>query len=297
MTDEEDDELASAVPDAGWTGYDSGDGWPGGVDEVFLGEESRSFAADERELRELERRVESDRTPAFPIDARRSLPLKFLWTRWQKLAMRGRSDVVDDFGRDPRATARWEPLLELLYSRWFRVETRGLENIPKQSCVVLSKHQSAWETLALQTVLPPHCWVAKRELLWIPFFGWLLALSSPIALDRSKGKESMRQLLEKGKSKLQQGFSVVLFPEGTRIPFGQRGKYKIGGALLAEHSGVQVMPVAHNAGKFWGRNSFIKYPGTVVMSIGKPIDTSGLKADEINRQTEDWIEGEMTKLG
>jgi len=178
-----------------------------------------------------------------------------------------------------------------------RMEVRGIENIPKQSCVVLSKHQSAWETLALQTVLPAHCWVAKRELLWIPFFGWLLALSSPIALDRSKGKESMRQLLDKGKQKLQQGFSVVLFPEGTRIPFGQRGKYKIGGAMLAAHSAVPVLPVAHNAGKFWGRNAFIKHPGTVVMVIGKPIDTTGLKADEINCRVEDWIEGEMIKLG
>lgn len=178
-----------------------------------------------------------------------------------------------------------------------RMEVRGIENIPKQSCVVLSKHQSAWETLALQTVLPPHCWVAKRELLWIPFFGWLLALSSPIALDRSKGKEALRQLLQKGKQKLQQGFSVVLFPEGTRIPFGQRGNYKIGGAMLAAHSAVPVLPVAHNAGKFWGRNAFIKHPGTVVMVIGQPIDTTGLKTDEINRRVEDWIEGEMTKLG
>ena len=178
-----------------------------------------------------------------------------------------------------------------------RMEVRGIENIPARSCVVLSKHQSAWETLALQLVLPAHCWVAKRELLWIPFFGWLLALSSPIALDRSKGKESMRQLLDKGKTKLEQGFSVVLFPEGTRIPFGQRGKYKIGGAMLAAHSGVPVLPIAHNAGKFWGRNAFIKNPGTVVISVGQPIDSTGLKPDELNRRVEDWIEGEMIKLG
>lgn len=177
-----------------------------------------------------------------------------------------------------------------------RMEVRGIENIPSRSCVVLSKHQSAWETLALQLVLPPHCWVAKRELLWIPFFGWLLALSSPIALDRSKGKESMRQLLEKGKARLEHGFSVVLFPEGTRIPFGQRGKYKIGGAMLAAHCEVPVLPIAHNAGKFWGRNAFVKHPGTVVMSIGKPIETKGVKPDEINRLTEEWIEGEMAKL-
>jgi 1-acyl-sn-glycerol-3-phosphate acyltransferase len=178
-----------------------------------------------------------------------------------------------------------------------RMEVRGVENIPKQPCVVLSKHQSAWETVSLQLVLPPHAWVAKRSLLWVPFFGWLLALSNPIALDRSKGKESMRQILEKGKKKLDDGFSVVIFPEGTRIPFGQRGKYKIGGAMLAEHTGAMVLPVAHNAGKYWGRNSVRKHPGTIIMSIGKPIVTTGLKADEINRLTEEWIEGEMTKLG
>jgi len=178
-----------------------------------------------------------------------------------------------------------------------RMEVHGAENIPSHPCVVLSKHQSAWETVALQIVLPPHAWVAKRELLWIPFFGWLLALSSPIALDRSKGKESMRQVLEKGKKKLADGFSVVMFPEGTRIPFGQRGKYKLGGAMLAEQSGAMVLPVAHNAGKYWGKNSIRKHPGTIIMSIGKPIVTTGLKADEIIRLTEDWIEGEMTKLG
>jgi 1-acyl-sn-glycerol-3-phosphate acyltransferase len=178
-----------------------------------------------------------------------------------------------------------------------RMEVRGLENIPNQACVVLSKHQSAWETLSLQLVLPPHAWVAKRELLWIPFFGWLLALSSPIALDRSKGKAAMKELLKKGKEKLEQGFSIVLFPEGTRMPYGERGKYKIGGALLASHAGVPVLPVAHNAGKFWGRNAFIKKPGTIVMVIGPVIDTTGLKAEEINARTEAWIEGEMTRLG
>jgi len=177
-----------------------------------------------------------------------------------------------------------------------RMEVRGRENIPPASCVVLSKHQSAWETLALQLVLPPHVWVAKRELLWIPFFGWLLALSSPIALNRSKGKEAMRQLLEQGKVKLEQGFSVVLFPEGTRIPYGEKGRYKLGGAMLASHAGVPVLPIAHNAGKFWGRNAFIKQPGVVQMVIGAPIATAGLKAEEINRQVEDWIEGEMAKL-
>lgn len=177
------------------------------------------------------------------------------------------------------------------------MQVRGAEHIPAEACVVLSKHQSAWETLALQLVLPPHVWVVKRELLWLPFFGWLLALSSPIALNRGKGKAAMQQLLAQGTKKLQQGFSVVLFPEGTRMPYGVRGKYKIGGALLAEHSGATVLPVAHNAGKFWGRNAFIKHPGTITLSFGKPIASKGLNATQLNAQVEAWIETEMETLG
>lgn len=177
-----------------------------------------------------------------------------------------------------------------------RIEVRGAENIPQEPCVVLCKHQSAWETFALQTVFPPQVWVLKRELLFLPFFGWGLALTSPIAINRSKGKEAMKQLLEQGKQRLAAGFCVVVFPEGTRMPYGKRGKYKIGGAMLGESSGALVVPVAHNAGKFWGRQSFLKYPGTVIMSIGKPLDPKGLKADEINRQVEDWIETEIGKL-
>jgi 1-acyl-sn-glycerol-3-phosphate acyltransferase len=177
-----------------------------------------------------------------------------------------------------------------------RMEVRGAENIPSQPCIVMCKHQSAWETFALQRVFPDQVWVLKRELLWLPFFGWGLALTSPIAIDRSKGKQAMKQLLEQGKDRLDNGFCVVIFPEGTRMPYGVRGKYKIGGALLGESSGAPVVPVAHNAGKFWGRNSFLKRPGTIVMSIGQPIDPAGLKADEINRRVEDWIEAEMIKL-
>lgn len=177
-----------------------------------------------------------------------------------------------------------------------RMEVRGIENIPKEPCVVLCKHQSAWETFALQTVFPPQVWVLKRELLWLPFFGWGLALTSPIAIDRSNGKQAMKQLLKQGKQRLDAGFCVVIFPEGTRMPYGVRGKYKIGGAMLGASSGAPVVPVAHNAGRHWGRNSFLKYPGTITMSIGKPIDPKGLKADEINRLTEEWIEAEMERI-
>jgi 1-acyl-sn-glycerol-3-phosphate acyltransferase len=175
-------------------------------------------------------------------------------------------------------------------------EVRGIENLPKKPCIVMCKHQSAWETLALQQIFPPQVWVLKRELLWIPFFGWALALTSPIAIKRSDGKGAIKQLLKQGKQRLAQGFCVVIFPEGTRIPYGQRGKYKIGGALLAASSGVPVIPVAHNAGRLWGRKSFSKHPGLITMSIGAPIETRGLKADEINQRVETWIENEIRNL-
>jgi 1-acyl-sn-glycerol-3-phosphate acyltransferase len=177
-----------------------------------------------------------------------------------------------------------------------RMEVRGAENIPKEPCIILCKHQSAWETFALQVVFPPQVWVLKRELLWLPFFGWGLALTNPIAINRSDGKGAMKQLLRQGKERLEDGFCVVIFPEGTRVPFGQRGKYKIGGALLAASSGVPVVPVAHNAGRLWGRNAFSKHPGLITMSIGEPINTEGLKADAINARVEAWIENEIQQL-
>ncbi len=178
-----------------------------------------------------------------------------------------------------------------------RMEVRGAENIPKEPCIILSKHQSAWETFALQTVFPHQAYVLKRELLWIPFFGWGLALHSPIAINRSKGKDAMQQLLKQGRQRLDDGFCVVVFPEGTRMPFGKRGKYKLGGAMLGASTGAPVVPVAHNAGKLWGRGAFMRYPGTIVMSIGKPIATTGLKPEEINRQVEAWIESEVQSIG
>ena len=177
-----------------------------------------------------------------------------------------------------------------------RMEVRGADNIPTKPCLVLCKHQSAWETIALQKVFPPQVWVIKRELLWLPFFGWGLAMTSPVAIKRSESREAIKQLLRQGKERLELGFCVVIFPEGTRIPFGQRGKYKIGGALLGASSGAPIVPVAHNAGKLWGRKSFLKYPGVITMSIGTPIDPAGLKAEEINRRVEEWIETEVTRL-
>ncbi len=172
----------------------------------------------------------------------------------------------------------------------------GEENIPKTPSIVLSKHQSAWETMAFQKIFPPQVWVLKKELLRIPFFGWGLSMTSPIAIDRSSGKAALDQVVEQGRDRLKQGFWVVIFPEGTRIAPGKRGKYKIGGAWLATHTDVPVVPVAHNAGEFWGRNAFVKHPGTITVSVGKPIDQTGLEAGELNAKVEAWIEQETARI-
>ncbi len=173
---------------------------------------------------------------------------------------------------------------------------KGRENIPDSPSIVLCKHQSAWETLALQLILPPQVWVLKRSLLLIPFFGWALALTSPIAINRSAGREALKQLVAKGKDRLANNLWIVIFPEGTRISPGQRGKYHIGGAWLATHTGTQVVPVAHNAGKFWPKHSMLKQPGVIQISIGKPIESLGLKSDALNKKVEAWIEAEMLTL-
>ena len=168
----------------------------------------------------------------------------------------------------------------------------GAENIPAHPCVILAKHQSAWETIAFQAIFPPQIWVLKRSLLLIPFFGWALWALKSIAIDRSAGRE----LVSQGKDRLAIGLSVVVFPEGTRVSPGHKGKYHIGGAWLATHTGATVLPVAHNAGEYWRKNSLLKYPGTITVSIGKPIEAAGMKADVLNHQVEAWIEAEMARL-
>lgn len=176
-----------------------------------------------------------------------------------------------------------------------RYEITGLEHIPHSPTIILSKHQSAWETFAFQAIFPTQVYVLKRELLWIPIFGWGLAMSSPIAINRAAGREALKQLVEKGKDRLAKGLWVVIFPEGTRIAPKKRGKYHIGGAWLAVHTQTPVLPVAHNAGDFWPKG-FIKTPGVIQIHIGKPIQTTGLKTDALNQQVENWIEAEMETL-
>lgn len=172
----------------------------------------------------------------------------------------------------------------------------GMEHIPNHPSIILAKHQSAWETLAFQAIFPPQVWVMKKSLLWIPFFGWGLAMTSPIAINRAAGREALKQLVEQGKDRLEKGFWVVVFPEGTRTDVGARGKYHIGGAWLASHTKSTVVPVAHNAGRYWRKNSFIKYPGEITLVIGAPIETAHLKTDILNNQVETWIETQMMSL-
>ena len=175
----------------------------------------------------------------------------------------------------------------------YRVQGRIPEGGPY---IVLSKHQSAWETLAYQVLLPPQVMVLKRGLLWVPFFGWGLATLSPITVRRDARARTLRRLLEQGKDRLAQGFWIVVFPEGTRVPPGERRPYQAGGAWLACRTGVPVVPIAHNAGELWPRNSFLKYPGTVTVSIGEPIETKGMKAEALLARVESWIEAEMTRI-
>lgn len=177
--------------------------------------------------------------------------------------------------------------------RW---TVEGRENLPTTPAVILARHESAWETLAFQAIFPPQVHVLKRELLWIPFFGWGLALMSPIAIDRRRGLAALRQIARRGSERLGQQFWVVVFPEGTRVRPGERRKYQLGGAWLAAHSGAPVVPVAHNAGRLWPRNSFLKYPGKVTVRIGPPIDSAGKKPEAINAMAEEWIEAQQKTL-
>jgi 1-acyl-sn-glycerol-3-phosphate acyltransferase len=185
-------------------------------------------------------------------------------------------------------------LLRVLCRLDYRVE--GLEHLPPGAAIILSKHQSAWETIAFQQIFPAQTWVLKRELMWIPLFGWALALTRPIAIDRGAGRKAVEAVVTQGRERLQSGIWVVVFPEGTRVAPGARKRYAMGGAILAAETGYPVVPVAHNAGSFWLRRGFMKKPGTVRVVIGPTIDPRGRKAEEIIRQAEEWIENKMRGL-
>ena len=175
-------------------------------------------------------------------------------------------------------------------------EVHGLENLPARPAVLLSNHQSAWETLFFQSLFPPLSYILKWQLLWIPFFGWGLAANRPVAINRAKKMRALDQLVTQGAVRLREGRWLAIFPEGTRRRPGRPGKFQAGGALLAVRCGAPVVPVAHNAGLFWPKNSFRKYPGVIQMRIGKTISSEGRKPHEVNAQAEAWIRETLRAL-
>jgi 1-acyl-sn-glycerol-3-phosphate acyltransferase len=177
-----------------------------------------------------------------------------------------------------------------------RYRVVGMENVPPEPCVIVAKHESAWETLAFQKIFPPQVWVVKRELLRIPFFGWGLAMLSPIAIDRKAGPRALKQMIEQGRERLARGFFIVVFPEGTRSAPGKRGVYRSGGAWLALETGAAILPVAHNAGTYWPRNAFVKQPGTITVSIGRIVRAEGRNAATLMQNIEQWIENETQRI-
>ena len=166
-----------------------------------------------------------------------------------------------------------------------RCEVTGRENIPDVPCIVLARHESAWETLFLQTLFSPQATLIKRELLWIPFFGWAFALLRPIAINRNQPGRSLRKLIKEGREHLAAGTWVVLFPEGTRMPPGQAGRFQAGGSALAAATGAQVLVIGHNAGAHWPAHAFRKYPGTIRLHIAPPLETAGKSSKVIHAET------------
>jgi len=188
--------------------------------------------------------------------------------------------------------------------RWIcgiRHRVIGAENIPRgehvPAHIVMSKHSSTWETLALNMFFPPLAFVAKKELLKLPFFGWAFSLASPITIDRKAGIDAMQQIVTQGRERIGQGFWFVVYPEGTRIRAGTRAKYKTGGARLAITLGLPLIPVAHNAGYLWPKGVLGKRPGTVTISFGKPISPAGKSLPQLAAEVEKWIEDEVARLG
>jgi 1-acyl-sn-glycerol-3-phosphate acyltransferase len=181
--------------------------------------------------------------------------------------------------------------------RW---RVSGRENLPDgktSPAVLLVKHQSTLETFLMPMLMPhPLAYVFKRELLYVPFFGWAMGRLDMIHIDRSQRTQAFAKVVEQGKRLLAQGIWIIMFPEGTRIPRGQKGVYKHGGARLAVETGAPVIPIAVSSAKCWPRKAFIKYPGVVDVSIGKPIESQGREPDDLMREVQTWIEAEMRRL-
>lgn len=177
-----------------------------------------------------------------------------------------------------------------------KYEVEGTENIPENGFIVMSKHSSTWETLSIQWFFRPLIWVVKRELTWIPFFGWALKAMNAIALDRGTGRRAINQLIEESQRQMDAGRILMLFPEGTRVLPMQEKPFKLGGAIISQRTGYAVLPIAHNAGEFWPRHSWIKWPGTIRVVIGPPIEPADKKPEQIISEVRDWITAECERI-
>jgi 1-acyl-sn-glycerol-3-phosphate acyltransferase len=176
----------------------------------------------------------------------------------------------------------------------FKVE--GRERIPSGNHIVMSNHTSAWETIAQFLIFPPQVWVLKRELLWIPFIGWGLKLLRPISINREAGHRAVNQVIEQGKARLADGLWIIIFPEGTRVVAGETRKFGVSGALLATETGKCVVPLSHNAGKFWVRRGIVKKAGTVSVIIGEPIHAAGKNPRQVNEEVKNAIEAGLARI-
>jgi 1-acyl-sn-glycerol-3-phosphate acyltransferase len=187
----------------------------------------------------------------------------------------------------------------LFAGRWIcglKYIVEGEENIPQQPSVILIKHSTVFETYAQLVFFPIQTWVLKRELKWIPIFGWGLAAMKPIAINRGAGHSAVMQVIEQGKMRLAEGIWLTVFPEGTRVAPGKTKKYGVSGAALAREAGVKIVPVAHNAGDLWPRRGIIKKPGLIRFVIGPPIDASAQTPKETNLIAQAWIESKMREI-
>lgn len=168
-------------------------------------------------------------------------------------------------------------------------EIVGMENVPEQPCVFACNHQSTWETITTQTFLPALAWVLKKELFRIPFFGWGLWATRPIAIDRQDRDSARQQVVRQGQKKIKEGRHVLIFPEGTRTAYGSVGFYKKGAAMLARAANTDIVPIAHNAGKYWQRNSLWIKPGVIQCVIGPKISIEGKSDAQITEEIKTWI--------
>lgn len=196
------------------------------------------------------------------------------------------------FERRYRVVNIWSAVIMWLlrHLNGVHIDVEGREHIPRdRGVVVMANHQSPWETFYLQLMISPQATILKRELLWIPFFGWGLALLKPIAIDRSAGTQALKAVVSQGTERLHDGISVTIFPEGTRQPPGTIGRFNPGGAMLATRAGADVLPVVHNSGDCWPGRSWIRYPGTIRMVIGAPISSQGKSAKVLTAEVARWI--------